>query len=61
MLTWICFGSGKQKLSREICVGLKEFFRRSREAGRRVPLEDITPWKMVEDAIMLIAIAMLEK
>ena len=35
--------------------------RRARAAGRRVPLEYTTPWKVVKDVGMGIVIAMLEK
>ena len=53
--------------SREDCTvrlihgGLQELFRRAREDEMSVPLEDMTPCKMVEDVGMGFVITMLEK
>ena len=40
---------------------LKEIIRRSRESGRKVPLEPITPWEVGDNQGMGIVMCMLEK
>ena len=55
------FWSREASTVRGICGGIKELVRCARASGRRVTLEDTTPWEVGEDGVMGIAIVILDK